>query len=53
MNVIQNPFQQRFKKIGIGHSHQTRKLTKINDFLPRVFKMQAKKIRISMRQTLE
>ena len=47
-------FQQRFNKIELVHSHQTRKLTKMNYFLPRVFKTAGqKKIKISRRQTLE
>ena len=47
-------FQQRFNRIDLVHSHQTRKLTNLNYFLPRVSKSAGqKKIRISRRQTLE
>ena len=36
-------FQQRFNKIEFVHSHQTKKLTKMNYFLPRVSKTAGKK----------
>ena len=36
-------FQQRFNKIELVHSHQTRKLTYLNYFLPRVSKTAGQK----------
>ena len=46
--------QERVNKIELVHSHQTRKLTTLNYFLPRVYKtVGQKKIRILWRQTLE
>ena len=45
-NELPLSFQQRFNKIELVHSHQTRKLTKLNYFLPQVFKTAGKKKRI-------
>ena len=51
-NKLPLSFQQRFNKIELTHSHQTRKLTKFKYFLPRASKIvEQKKIRISRRQT--
>ena len=36
-------FQERFNKIELIHSHQTRKLSKLNYFLPRVSKTAGQK----------
>ena len=36
-------FQQQFNKIELVHSHQTRKLTNLNYFLPRVSKTAGQK----------
>ena len=53
-NKLPPLFQLRFNKIELVHSHQTRKLSNLNYFLPRVYKTAGqKKIRISRRQTLE
>ena len=42
-NKLRLLFQQRFNKIELEHSHQTRKLTNLNYFLPRVSKTAGQK----------
>ena len=42
-NKLLLSFQQRFNKIELLHSHQTRKFTKFNYFLPRASKTAGQK----------